>query len=64
MKKYRICKKCAIRHYENCETCFGFGLYDRDAYHPISASDAIEGKLEFPVRPCPECGSTEKGLSK
>ena len=67
MKNYRICKKCAIPHFENCGSCFGFGVYsvpDRPGeVFPVAASEAIETKqFRGVVQVCPECGSTVMGL--
>lgn len=68
-KEYRICTKCLIHHYENCNTCFGFGIYEPDdspgKTFPVIAAAAhgfiaIHGKF----LPCPECDSTIKGISK
>ena len=65
MKKYRICTKCEIHHYENCETCFGFGVYRSNSYlYPIPARDAHEGNDIKNSEPCPECGSTVEGYPK
>jgi len=65
MNKYRICIKCPIDHYENCDTCFGFGVYIiDDVTYPISASDAHSEEFRHPVWQCPECGSTIKGVPK
>ena len=71
---YRICTNCEIHHYENCHTCFGFGVYqNEDRLIPITTADA-HGQppiyadyvihcpyLKYAI-PCPECGSTLKGL--
>ena len=67
MEKYRICKKCAIHHFENCGSCFGFGVYsvpDRPGeVFPVTAGEAIETKaFRGEVKACPECGSTVMGL--
>jgi hypothetical protein len=65
-KNYRICKKCGIHHYENCGTCFGFGLR-RDLFSKrfmaVSAGEAHFGfTVPTDLVACPECGSTIKGL--
>lgn len=67
IKNLRVCEQgCKVPHYENCETCFGFGVYSQQpgdivrAYHAQLASYGKQLKSE--VHPCPECGSTEKGL--
>ena len=67
MKEYRICTKCEIHHYENCESYYGFGVYKissrKDEAFPVTAGEAIEGDLPHGlVLACPECGSTEEGV--
>lgn len=67
MEKYRICKKCEIHHFENCGSCFGFGVYsvkDRPGeLFPVTASEAmIEKVYRGEVQACPECGSTTLGM--
>ncbi len=57
---HRICKKCKINHYENCDTCAGFGVYPNGMF--VAAVEAIDDKLLFDVFPCEECASTEAGL--
>ena len=63
----RVCTRCAIHHYENCGTCFGFGLYpgERELF-PITARWAHGSPPSRPLPekwiPCPECGSTPAGL--
>ena len=64
---YRICRKCPIEHYENCETCYGFGVRYVEgkefATIPISAEETIEAKGELKeFSDCPECGSNYLGL--
>jgi hypothetical protein len=68
-KKYRICRKCDIHHYENCQSCFGFGVYlskNGNGIIPVSAGQAIwrdDGRgIIGKVRACPECGSTIEGM--
>ena len=63
MKEHRICKECEIHHYENCETCFGFGIYSIQPGDIVSAHEAIEKEYNRKVLKCPECGSNEKGCS-
>jgi hypothetical protein len=63
---YKICTKCKIHHYENCGTCFGFGVFDRknefDKYVPVAAYEAYyEGFIDGCI-PCPECRSTRNGI--
>jgi len=61
--KYRICTKCEVPHYENCKTCFGFGVYKiNDCLYPIITSEAIDNNYNYTPLPCPECGSTTKGI--
>ena len=61
-KEYRVCTKCEIQHIENCETCFGFGVYaGTDENVPVSAGQALDKNFLHPVLPCQECGSTIKG---
>ena len=65
-RNYRICTNCPIHHYENCNTCFGFGVYTVERYpgeyFPVSAGAAHERTFRGPCFPCPECGSTPNGL--
>jgi len=68
-KVYRICTTCRIHHYENCESCFGFGVYPDSRQHdfednlvPINAGAAHDGTSPSNWVPCPECGSTPTGL--
>lgn len=66
-EKYRVCKKCAVHHYENCGTCFGFGVYELETrpgeLSPVIADEAINTHIfRGTLKPCPECKSTEKGL--
>jgi hypothetical protein len=63
---YRICQKCKIEHYENCQTCLGFGVKSELHYGelvPIIAYDAIHGTVTD-WRECPTCHSTIKGIPK
>ena len=66
----RLCTHgCDVQHYENCNTCFGFGLFNEphpDAPVPISAEEAENirlGKLTRNTQSCPECGGTIWGFS-
>lgn len=64
-KKYQVCTSCRIRHYENCGSCFGFGVYSGKPGGIVSAREAhIDVLQRDKVSPCPECRSTEKGLPK
>ena len=67
MSNYRICTLCAIHHYENCGSCFGFGVYEGkhkpDGLIPVTANIAIGTKdIHKDILACPECGSTELGM--
>lgn len=67
MATYHTCKECEIHHYDNCATCFGFGVYKEptsDGYIPVTAGDAHSGKFNREWIPCPECGSTPEGISE
>ena len=64
MKEHRICTKCRIHHYENCESCFGFGVYLLKLGDAVTGGDAARKRFKSVVIPCPECGSTEKGIVK
>ena len=59
MKKYLVCTTCFPHHIENCDTCFGFGVFKNSI--PINASYVSDGKRK--CLPCPECGSTLEGLT-
>lgn len=68
MSELRLCTVTgctAPKHYENCRSCFGFGVYEDDGKHhatPVSASEATgdSPKLRAAIV-CPECGSTAAG---
>ena len=62
----RICTACRIHHYENCGTCFGFGMYPgRDgSLVPISAGAAHSGEFPGNWATCPECDSGPAGVPK
>jgi hypothetical protein len=62
MIELRICTDCPIHHYENCDTCFGFGVYSDIAGDVVTASEAIDDNLKGEVKKCPRCGSDEKGM--
>jgi hypothetical protein len=62
----RICEKCAVRHYENCPDCLGFGVYPASSFEgmaPVCASAAM-GYRALPggATKCPTCGSDHKGV--
>ena len=63
----RVCTKCKIHHYENCNFCFGFGVYSVEdkpgELFPVAAYEAHGGKgFRGKVQTCPECGSTVNGI--
>jgi hypothetical protein len=65
MANFRVCTSCRIHHIENCGTCFGFGvkaIEGPDGPVPITAGEAHDGTYCKYWIPCPECGSTPKGL--
>lgn len=72
MNLLRICTSCQIKHYENCRTCFGFGVKDivhPDGLIPVNASTAEEIRIygTLPaarVKRCPECGSNVYGIDE
>ena len=59
---YTICRVCkTITHFDNCPTCFGFGIkYEKGKNIPVIAIEAMTGIPN--TEPCPECGSTQKGI--
>lgn len=61
-KTYRICTACEIHHYENCESCWGFGVYSDTLGDVVRAIEALEKNFRGKVYPCPECGSDENGV--
>lgn len=54
----RICTDCTPRHYENCEACYGFGVYADGL--PITAAESDNDPPD--ARPCPTCHSTTNGV--
>lgn len=60
-----ICETCDVKHYDNCPTCFGFGVRPRTVDGdpiPIPAGEppgAVEG---INYLPCPACKSTPAGI--
>lgn len=64
----RVCRRCAILHYDNCPDCWGFGVYDaadtRNGVVPVSADAALGGGRPMPpnARACPTCHSTAAGV--
>ena len=64
---YRICTECSIHHFDNCGSCFGFGVYslpDRPGeLFPVTAHEAMVTKqFRGEVQACLECGSTVLGI--
>jgi hypothetical protein len=59
-----VCKSCHVPHFENCPSCFGFGLYQKEdgTNYPVSAFDSQQLEFKHKVIPCNYCGSTEKGM--
>lgn len=63
MKEYRVCTQCPKHHIENCDTCFGFGVYQgANGLVPVTAAEAHGPEGTPGATPCPECGSTPVGL--
>ena len=67
----RICTTCDVRHYENCEFCWGFGLvakaYMYDPQDGINHHLPVKGGESHNPPPwisCPNCGSTPSGVPK
>ena len=60
----KICYKCPITHFDNCGTCYGFGVHPGKEIMPIpiSAIKAIEKRYPNNWYACPECGSTPEGI--
>lgn len=61
---YNICIKCSPHHYENCGTCFGFGIHERHSQHDLDIIPVSAGTVESIMKweACPECKSTPAGL--
>jgi hypothetical protein len=71
MSAHRICTDCEIHHAENCQSCFGFGLWARPNMRetgPITAYEAHEGQRleDYTASVCPECGggTLNRGAAK
>jgi len=66
MTDYKICTRCSIHHFSNCDTCFGFGIKKDDSVGviPIAACEAMWPNLSpLPEwEACPECHSTPLGM--
>ncbi len=63
----RVCTDCLIHHYENCGTCFGWGVYvgpTEDGLTPITTLAVHAKEFRRATLPCPECGSGPEGLPK
>lgn len=62
-----LCHRCDITHYENCPTCWGFGVYashdTRLRLVPVSGAMAAGSEpLPPSARACPTCRSTPLGV--
>jgi hypothetical protein len=65
-KEYRVCQNCDTPHYENCGTCFGFGIYSFSKM-PIAAFEIDEIRVlscDSGWEICPECHSSPRGIPK
>jgi hypothetical protein len=66
-RPFHICEQCTPPHYDNCETCWGYGVMPSTIATsrtvPVPAGMAIE-EPPANARPCPTCGSTVKGVPK
>lgn len=62
----KVCLICEIPHFEDCGTCYGFGVYifpeNLVDIVPVAASAAHSGKYTDQVFACRECGSNEFGI--
>jgi len=66
IEELRVCTNCEIHHYENCPSCFGFGVYNVKAadyrIYPMPAGAAHDGSFRTKDwEPCPFCHSTPYG---
>ena len=65
--KPKICTKCSVQHVENCDRCFGFGVYKGKEIEevPVAAWEAERVKNMLTViewERCPSCGCTPWGI--
>jgi hypothetical protein len=64
----RLCQVgCPVVHYDNCPDCLGFGIYAPTAQYPgtpVSAGEAMGGRLLRKAVTCPTCKSTIAGIPK
>ena len=60
----RLCTHgCAVRHYENCPDCFGFGF--KEGGEILSAWRAEESKkYSLAFKECMACGGTPSGTTR
>lgn len=67
----KICRKCRIHHYENCDECLGFGFYVREGTETagrivttmVTAAMAHDGlPIGATEKLCPNCGSGMRGV--
>ncbi len=62
-KHLKICTDCSIYHYENCNTCFGFGVYPgKEKPCAVTAVEAADKTYQANWYACPECKSTPLGI--
>jgi hypothetical protein len=67
-----ICRTCDVPHYDNCPTCWGFGVFPRTFDgSPVPLSANVACVLRCPPHsesegvdwlPCPTCQSTPAGI--
>lgn len=71
-----VCETCDVKHYDNCPTCFGFGVraalgvrIEADGEPvPLSAQGAEQFRAvgpmpgDMPFAPCPTCKSSPWGI--
>ena len=66
-RPHHVCTKCHVKHVDNCDICFGFGLKSLDGPEgprPISAGDSFRHEFDSGWFRCPECGGTPQGVKK
>jgi hypothetical protein len=64
-----VCTTCDVPHFDNCPTCWGFGVRYYDGPHgsiPISGENSVRHKalmyIDLDWKACPTCGSTPRGI--
>ena len=58
-----LCTDCTPHHYDNCPTCFGYGVRAQSCDGrpaPVGSAAARDPK-DTEWLPCPTCGSTPAG---